>query len=254
MAIVHIIKVFITSLVGIFCTLNGPANKANSFDALSAIVYYITDSLLGERPWLNAKTTCTFPSPWQQKAVKDWGYDNSRIQTENPENYVGTYGNVLGDKLISTEISGSIKQLVFEMGTFGGELHPAGETDCFHMEITWPVEIRTSFVDDYNVSMRIFTEFYRKNGLIDSVRIDGSVEIEYKKNPTGVPIVRGINRTDITFGDESDSGKISEEKLVLENSANESTCRMERLSSLITVSILCIILSIYCTTDLRVSY
>lgn len=151
------------------------------------------------------------------------------------------------DKLIniSTEISGGITKLVFEMGTFGGELHPTGETDCFHMEITWPEEIRTSFVDDNNVSMRIFTEFYRKNGLIDSVRIDGSVDIEYKKNPTGVPLVRVINRTDMTVADESDSAKILEEKLVLENSANESLFKLERLASLITISILCIFLLHY---------
>ena len=47
--------------IGVFLALNG---ADESYYGRRLLNLYIMDLLLGEEPWLNLTTACTFPSPW----------------------------------------------------------------------------------------------------------------------------------------------------------------------------------------------
>ena len=50
--------------LGLFVSSNGPLGAASSW-GLILTLQYLSDLLLGEEPWLNTSTLCTFPEPWK---------------------------------------------------------------------------------------------------------------------------------------------------------------------------------------------
>ncbi|ESO88438.1 hypothetical protein LOTGIDRAFT_165563 [Lottia gigantea] len=57
--------------VGIFAAVNGPQTREKTH-AMRTIMSYASDILLGETPWLNYSTICTFPAPWAERhAIKE---------------------------------------------------------------------------------------------------------------------------------------------------------------------------------------
>ena len=172
---------------GISVSVNGPGRQSLSSDALFAILYHVSDNLLGYSPWLDTTNTCYFPVRTQSADVHTTDFATVNNKTKNLQSlqeYTGTYGNVFVPVLmyIYTKMFGNSAKLLFTMGRFGGEMVPAGEEDCFYIEITWPWEMRESFTDTNNVTMAISSQFHRHEAAIDSLTIDGAINIRYKKN------------------------------------------------------------------------
>ena len=172
---------------GISVSVNGPGRQSLSSDALFAILYHVSDHLLGYSPWLDTTNTCYFPVRTQSADAHTTHFatvNNKTKSLQSLQEYTGTYGNVFVPVLmyIYTKMFGNSAKLLFTMGRFGGEMVPAGEEDCFYIEITWPWEMRESFTDTNNVTMAISSQFHRHEAAIDSLTIDGAVNIRYKKN------------------------------------------------------------------------
>ena len=168
-------------------SVNGPGRQSLSSDALFAILYHVSDHLLGYSPWLDTTNTCYFPVRTQSADVHTTDFATVNNKTKNLQSlqeYTGTYGNVFVPVLmyIYTKMFGNSAKLLLTMGRFRGEMVPAGEEDCFYIEITWPWEMRESFTDTNNVTMAISSQFHRHEAAIDSLTIDGAVNIRYKKN------------------------------------------------------------------------
>ena len=53
--------------LGIFSAITGPDSK---YFGRKAAHLYIADRLLGEEPWLNHTTACSFPEPWTTKSAR----------------------------------------------------------------------------------------------------------------------------------------------------------------------------------------
>ncbi|RUS78900.1 hypothetical protein EGW08_013343 [Elysia chlorotica] len=49
--------------LGLFVAVNGPAKSPHTQNRLTALLYYVSDLLLGDRPWLDEKSVCSYPAP-----------------------------------------------------------------------------------------------------------------------------------------------------------------------------------------------
>ncbi|KAK3599921.1 hypothetical protein CHS0354_012563 [Potamilus streckersoni] len=121
---------------GVFVTFNGPLSDESSF-AMEAIIGRAADLLLGEEPWMNLTTACTFPSPWRQakdprhpcdEKVHKWNISRSHID------YIGVYGHLaFGNISVGTDKE---KELTLRFGRFGEmNIWPVSETR-FHGRYT----------------------------------------------------------------------------------------------------------------------
>ncbi|XP_070561375.1 uncharacterized protein [Ptychodera flava] len=61
-------SVFHTGNIGIFTAINGP-HTADAINGMFRIHSYAADLLLGEEPWLNVSTACSYPYPWYPRRV-----------------------------------------------------------------------------------------------------------------------------------------------------------------------------------------
>ncbi|GFS24667.1 protein flp [Elysia marginata] len=48
---------------GLFVAVNGPARSPHTQNRLKALLYYVTDIMLGDKPWLDKISACSYPSP-----------------------------------------------------------------------------------------------------------------------------------------------------------------------------------------------
>jgi hypothetical protein len=78
--------------VGIYTSVTGPDD---SYYGRRLTHMYIMDLLLGETPWIDHKTACTFPEPWAPaKQRKSYGSSPAKKMNKlEAEKYVGSYGN-----------------------------------------------------------------------------------------------------------------------------------------------------------------
>ncbi|GFS03826.1 protein flp-like [Elysia marginata] len=91
-----------------------------------AITYTVTDLLLGEEPWINETSACTFPEPW----IKLPEFPDVKLDTKEPdhpfESYIGTFGNdLLGDMVIRKSTTDD-QALSMVMSDVTGQLLPEG--------------------------------------------------------------------------------------------------------------------------------
>ena len=49
--------------LGLFVAVNGPARSPHTQYRLTALLYYVSDLLLGDRPWLDEASACSYPAP-----------------------------------------------------------------------------------------------------------------------------------------------------------------------------------------------
>lgn len=79
--------------IGIFTSMNG----ADGGHTVRILFHnYIADLLLGEEPWLNKTTVCTFPEPWYRPpSTKNNSIDKNIKSTRSLVSYVGVYHNEL---------------------------------------------------------------------------------------------------------------------------------------------------------------
>ena len=114
-----LLQIFPDLKSGIFLSTSGPGGQSSGI-AARLIGHYVADRLLGETPWLNESTACTYPAPWHPAHEPDntvsieretskpvpykasmytgvyghYGFGVIRIYTENNEMYMkyGRYG------------------------------------------------------------------------------------------------------------------------------------------------------------------
>lgn len=89
---------------------------------------YIMDLLLGEEPWLNLTTACTFPEPWMPLRVRSRKVHSEFSRSTDYEKYAGIYGNFVYGNITFKANSSA---LVLEYGQMGRwQMVPVG-TDSF---------------------------------------------------------------------------------------------------------------------------
>ncbi|KAL8610836.1 hypothetical protein ACOMHN_056691 [Nucella lapillus] len=95
--------------LGIFIAANASAHM----DTLQALFYFITDVILGLKPWLTAEDAYHFPEPWinttKPRVSSDMSEKNQILGESgwiNVDAYLGTYGNMFVDDVIISEDRG----------------------------------------------------------------------------------------------------------------------------------------------------
>ncbi|KAK6173053.1 hypothetical protein SNE40_016587 [Patella caerulea] len=106
--------------VGVYAAVNGPQTREKIY-ALRALMSYASDMLLGEEPWLNDTTVCTFPAPWDVRVdVKEPKISRdiaSEIRLRPSRDLVGRYFHLgFGEIRVYFGKSGA---LVLHFGRFG---------------------------------------------------------------------------------------------------------------------------------------
>lgn len=95
---------------------------------------YVSDLLLGETPWLNSTTACSFPEPWTVKQSKNsTEFNEQEVPSKRRlTEYVGVYGNrFVGDAnvFINTTANDRLQlNLGYKTQTL---LYPTSEKDVF---------------------------------------------------------------------------------------------------------------------------
>ncbi|XP_021346150.1 gigasin-6-like [Mizuhopecten yessoensis] len=114
--------------IGIFTSMTG----SDSDYVLRTLLHnYLADVALGETPWLNETTLCTFPEPWMRKDASV----SSAIETDLPfhrdvNGYAGTYHNDLYGT-ITLHVSSPHRHLVMQYGIATWFLYPQHAADSF---------------------------------------------------------------------------------------------------------------------------
>ncbi|XP_077863737.1 uncharacterized protein LOC100372963 [Saccoglossus kowalevskii] len=128
---------------GIFTAINGPYTS-EADGALKRIHAYATDLLMGEEPWMNSSTACSYPLPWRPTPVKSTDTKQEFvIDTEDDEkmyllDYVGSYLHP-GFGHLSIYM-GEDLSLRFTYGNFGrGTLSVTPLRDVFEITIESPI-------------------------------------------------------------------------------------------------------------------
>ncbi|XP_070561633.1 uncharacterized protein [Ptychodera flava] len=166
--------------VGVFIGANGPYD-GNDHAAMQRIEAFATDLLLGEEPWLNTTTACTFPEPRQPSSDGVFAPFTSKRDKRNGENekkvneikihnvhtarplddYVGVYGHkALGNCSIWHEDAS--KNLRYRYGEYGlGELIPSLQADVFVITMVGPM---TWFLEIYTGEIPLVARFGSSKG------------------------------------------------------------------------------------------
>ncbi|XP_006812257.1 uncharacterized protein LOC100377760 [Saccoglossus kowalevskii] len=166
------------SKTGIYAGTNGPYDTYAML-ALEVIHRYASDLLLGEEPWLNSTTACTFPSPWipspsnggiKGKPVKS-SDSHEIITTRPPEDYTGVYGHKgLGNNTVYIDKDGVTLRFLY--GVYGnGILIPTADELRFNFRIEGPMEW---YYEYYSLMVPIFAQFSSSSGPgkeIDELRL-----------------------------------------------------------------------------------
>ncbi|XP_033742502.1 gigasin-6-like [Pecten maximus] len=107
--------------IGIFASLTGSRDNDNQHP-IRVIMSRAADMLLGETPWLDRRTACSFPAPWGNVSpsipVSGVGQFRTFWNISRPmELYVGSYGHpAFGNISVTIE---NRTQLVLHYGRFG---------------------------------------------------------------------------------------------------------------------------------------
>lgn len=169
------------SISGLFVSVNGPGFKRIPGNAQTTILYYISDNLIGQQPWLNESTTCEYPDLWRNKSTSSTPTEWAPNILANPSEYVGYYRSKYLPGINVKHRQGNTSSLSFEMNNIKGILHSTGD-DRFLMEVTSPWELMTTFWDDNNATEKMNTTFLRQDGNIGSLEVRYGVNVEYIKD------------------------------------------------------------------------
>ncbi|KAL3881024.1 hypothetical protein ACJMK2_033224 [Sinanodonta woodiana] len=133
--------------IGVFLSINGPGTPQIPFRAVRTIMYFVSDLLLGEKPWLNQQTSCTFPVPFVQEPMQyQIRLHNAPPPPPPPRNlleYIGQYGSPLfPDSIVSTN-KGS-QTLILQIGALLFTVFPTNHIDVYELHLIAPVEVALS--------------------------------------------------------------------------------------------------------------
>lgn len=123
-----LLTLFPDSDIGIFTSMTG---SDPDYILRTLLHNYLADIALGETPWLNGTTICSFPEPWMKKHITS----SSVIATNLPfhrsiQEYVGSYHNDLYGT-IKLHISSPNHHLVMQYGIATWFLYPNHAADNF---------------------------------------------------------------------------------------------------------------------------
>ena len=113
--------------IGIFVSMTG---QDHSYKYRYILHNYLADVALGETPWLNHTTMCSFPEPWYSlPASSHHAIDKTQQPTLPIGNYIGTYhnvpyGNLTVSSLRSSVLSISAPSLHMRFGVGEWTLYP----------------------------------------------------------------------------------------------------------------------------------
>ncbi|XP_067661438.1 uncharacterized protein [Haliotis asinina] len=129
------LKLFPDLDFGIFTSANGPGTR--NFDLQNVISFYISDILMGDQPWLNSSTACTYPSPWNEMTPRTQNNsDVTNTDVECLDCYVGKYGqHLLGDVDVR---SGPGSSLELHYGRLRGSLNTTDDKTVFKLDLWNP--------------------------------------------------------------------------------------------------------------------
>ncbi|XP_046368721.2 penicillin-binding protein 4-like [Haliotis rufescens] len=124
---------------GIFVSANGPGTMDEAV-AERMISFYISDILIGDQPWLNSSTACTFPLPWDKAPPS--GQNNSDVtnaEVECLDCYVGKYGHYLFGDLDVRRGPGSTLELHYRL--LQGSLNTTADKSTFKFDMWDPFRL-----------------------------------------------------------------------------------------------------------------
>ncbi|KAK3592705.1 hypothetical protein CHS0354_037839 [Potamilus streckersoni] len=126
--------------IGVFLSINGPGTPQIPFRAVRTIMYFVSDLLLGEKPWLSQVTSCTFPMPFVEEPMTFQTRLRIAPPPRNFVEYIGQYGSPLfPDALVSTT-KGS-QTLILQIGILQFTGFPTNHIDVFELDLIAPVEV-----------------------------------------------------------------------------------------------------------------
>ncbi|XP_067660510.1 uncharacterized protein [Haliotis asinina] len=133
---ITLLKLFPDLDFGIFSSTNGPEPMAQ-ITAENVISFFITDILIGDQPWLNPSTACTFPSPWGMMTPSTQNNsDVTNTVVECLDCYVGKYGqHLLGDVYVRR---GQGSSLELHYGLLRGSLNTTDDKSKFKLDLWDP--------------------------------------------------------------------------------------------------------------------
>ncbi|XP_046558560.1 penicillin-binding protein 4-like [Haliotis rubra] len=121
---------------GIFSSASGPETTDEAI-AQNTISFYVSDILMGDQPWLNSSTACTYPSPWGKLPPST--QNNSVVTNSDVECldcYVGKYGqHLLGDVDVR---EGPGSSLELHYGMLRGSLNATDDKTSFKLDLWDP--------------------------------------------------------------------------------------------------------------------
>ncbi|XP_041357397.1 uncharacterized protein LOC121374360 [Gigantopelta aegis] len=114
---------------GIFISQTGPTLH-------ELLTFYLTDILLGDQPWLNASTVCSFPAPWApREGAFDNSFDVTNQKVTDVDKYVGRYGHrFAGDATV--KVGSADGTLAVEFGVFTATVNTTANDRVFKMDAT----------------------------------------------------------------------------------------------------------------------
>ncbi|XP_067661437.1 uncharacterized protein [Haliotis asinina] len=122
--------------IGMFVSENGPGTLEGGI-AENIIISYISDMLMGDQPWLNSSTACTFPMPWD-----NWppniqnNSDVTNTDVECLDCYIGKYGQYLFGDVDVKKGPGASLELYY--GRLRGSLNTTDKKDTFKLDLWEP--------------------------------------------------------------------------------------------------------------------
>ncbi len=143
--------------IGIYTSITGPDD---GYVGRRLTHMYIMDLLMGESPWLNLTTACTFPEPWapvhKRKPYTFPQGDPNKVPLEF-ERYVGTFGNFgYGNlSIVLNETSGLLELHYGELGLWDlvviDDLTFAGKGKGY----TWARDIKSILFESLSYSNQL---------------------------------------------------------------------------------------------------
>lgn len=150
--------------IGIFTAMTG---DDQGYVYRTALHMYIADKFLGETPWLNSTTICSFPMPWS-KAAKPSSKPNinfNRNPTRSLSYYTGYYSNPAYGNLIVSERGNKGLNVTYGFAEF--ELYAKSKADSFY-------GMAVGTVSATSITLKTFTfKFSREQNAITHLIIPG---------------------------------------------------------------------------------
>ncbi|KAL4229793.1 hypothetical protein ACF0H5_010184 [Mactra antiquata] len=185
--------------IGIFVSVNGPALPKTSSYAEQTILYYISDILLGDKPWLDLETTCTFPKPWTKIGVEDLDIPqpSNNFTTTNLTRFIGNYGNILLPDIKVSIREGDVDPpyLWLELNRIKGELLPTEDEYAFKFKMVDPWEYAIERYLTKTVIIKLPLHFITMDEVVSALEFTfGPKEvIRFEKNAHFMPVSSSVS-------------------------------------------------------------